>query len=298
MKVTILFLFGLVLACPGHTDISTTIKKLSAKIEEAPGADLYYQRATEYRALREYAHARADLRAALALEPDHLPSQIALIEALGDRDEALTRALKLSTSVDQRTSLQGASLLAAVHQKRGELEEALKIIRRLDELTRKARKGDTSIDLRHADLLLELDRPGEAATVLKAAWDRTDSIVIRNNWIDTALTAGETDEVLPIIEKELRSSRFRSSWYIRRARALRLRNREAAARADLRAALEEINPRINPRRPDLTLIADRGLIHALMGHNALAQRDLTTLSQSSYPASAYRLLREHLADAD
>jgi hypothetical protein len=37
----------------GHTDISETIKALTKRIETKPTADLYYQRATEFRALQE-----------------------------------------------------------------------------------------------------------------------------------------------------------------------------------------------------------------------------------------------------
>jgi tetratricopeptide (TPR) repeat protein len=294
MKATALLFLALVLACRGHTDLSTSIKKLSARIAEEPAAELYYQRGTEYRALREQDHAVEDFRAALELNPSHLPSQIALIEALGDSHEAMTRALLMSADPHPGSALEGAFLVARIHRMRGELPEALKVIRQLDELTRQTRKNGTAIDLLHAEILLDLKKPVEAAKVLKSAWERTDSIVLRNNWIDAVLTSGETGPVLPLIEEELHSSRFRSSWLIRRARAFLVLDRKSAAQADLQAALREINPRINPRQPDLTLIADRGLIHALSGNPALARRDLVRLQESSYPASSYRLLTEAL----
>jgi hypothetical protein len=163
--------------------------------------------------------------------------------------------------------------------------------------SKNARRGDTKIDLLYAEILLDLERPADAAAALKGAWKRTNSIVLRNNWIDTALTAKQTKEVLPLIEKELRSSRLRSSWLIRRARALLVLGDKEAAHVDLRAALQEINPRLNPAQPDLTLIADRGLIHALLGNTALAKRDLATLRKSSIPSSCYRLLAGQLPDA-
>jgi hypothetical protein len=136
----------------------------------------------------------------------------------------------------------------------------------------------------------------KAATILKKSLNRTESIVVRNNWIDAALTAGQTEAVLPLIEKELSSSRFRSSWLIRRARASLILKRKEAAQADLREALVEIAPRINPERPDFTLISDRGLIHALMGNKTRAKNDLKTLKKSGYSPNAYRLLSSALAE--
>lgn len=279
-------------ALPGHTDINETIKALTLKIEKEPTAELFYQRATEYRALREKAHTLEDLRSALQLVPEHRPSRIALIGELGKSNEALELAKQLAADSDKPAQkVESAYLLANVYHIRGNQVEALKICEDLQKLPG---KRSSEIDLLHTDILLNLKRPADATAVLKKAWNRTNSIVLRNNWIDISLTTGQTEEVLPIIEKELSSSRFRSSWLIRRARARLIENQHKFARADLRAALEEITPRINPERPDLTLIADRGLIHALLGNTDLARSDLATLRQSLLPMSSYRLLTEAL----
>ena len=72
--------------------------------------------------------------------------------------------------------------------------------------------------------------------------------------------------------------------------------KKKAAHADLRAALFEIAPRINPERPDFTLIADRGLIHALMENKNRAKNDLKILKESGYSPDAYRLLSSALAE--
>lgn len=282
----------------GHTDISTTIKRLTEQIAEEPSAPLYYQRATEYRALREKKHALEDLRAALTIDPGHAPAKIALIEALGQSDEALSLARQLASGPPKAASaIDGAYLLAHIHRERGELRKAFEVCRKLCQKTKGPGQKDTEIDLLYAHLLLDLDRPADAAASLKSAWKQSHSIVLRNQWIDVALTAGLTGEVLPIIEKELNSSRLRSSWLIRRARARLALGRTETARADLRAALHEIGPRINPTRPDLTLIADRGLAHALMGHPERAKSDLKTLRKSTFPPSSYRLLADQLAFA-
>lgn len=289
---TLLISLLLVTSAVAHTDISTTIKNLSAKIAEKPTAKLYYQRATEYRALREKKHAIEDLRAALALDQKHRPSRITLIDELGKSDEALLIATQLFKEAQGLSNgVESAYLVANVYFLRGSFTDSLKIC---EQLQNTVTKHSTDIDLLHAENLFSLKRPDKAATVLKNAWERTNSIVLRNNWIDTALTAGQTKEILPIIEKELHSSRLRSSWLIRRARALLILDKKEAALIDLRSALLEINPRINPAQPDLTLIADRGLTLALMGNLALAKRDLNTLEKSSLPASSYRLLKTQL----
>lgn len=289
----------LVTSAFAHTDLSKTIEALTGKIAKNPTAELYYQRATEYRALREKEHAIEDLRAALELNPKYREAKLTLAETLGSTDEALELAISLAAnSRDTRSSIQPTLLQARIHQQRGDYEKAFEVTSFLHKLTLKARQNETEIDLLHADILLDLNRPAEATTVLKAAWERTESIVLRNNWIDTALTAGQTKDILPNIEKELRSSRLRSSWLIRRARALLVLGNEKAARTDLLAALVEIEPRINPKQPDLTLIADRGLIHALMGNAALARRDLGILKKTNLPASAYRLLSSELPEAE
>ena len=293
-----LFFLSLSVGALAHTDLSKTVAALSAKIEEHPTAELYFQRALEYRALREKDHTIEDLRRALELKPRFRDAKFALAEGLGASDEALKLALELASGpANLRTAYPATLLLIRVHRLRGEYEEALKWSQSLDEMTREVRREDAELDLLHAGILLDLKRPTEAATVLKEAWQRSKSIVARNNWIDAALTVGQAKEVLPLIETELRSSRLRSSWLIRRARALLILEREKAARADLLSALVEIQGRLNPKQPDLTLIADRGLIHALTGNLALARRDLAFLRKTTLPPSAYRLLTAALGTA-
>lgn len=293
-RLLALFLVALPATSPGHTDISETIKALTAKIAKAPTADLYYQRATEYRALRETAHAIEDLSAALTLKPGDRAATIALIQELGKSDEALILAQKLrSQSGPEINDTEATYLLAKVHHLREEHPAALALCQ---EIQKHREDHPTAIDLLHAGILLDLARPAEAADILKISWLRTNSFVLRNNWIDTALTANRTDDILPIIQEELDSSRFRSSWLIRRARASIILKKPEMALADLRAALLEIQPRIHPERPDLTLIADRGLVHALMGNKALAKHDLAQLQKSSLPASSYRILSEALKE--
>jgi len=277
-----------------HTDISETIKALTTRIEAKPTADLYYQRGTEFRAIQQKAHAIEDLESALKIEPHNRHALVALIQLYetNTRSKALiSRYQKFAKTKEEK--FEAHYLLASYNAKLGLFEQASS---QCDTLHLIRPSEDPALDLFHAGLLLKLQRPNEAATILKKSLNRTKSIVVRNNWIDAALTAGQTKAVLPIIENELSSSRFRSSWLIRRARASLILKRKEAAQTDLREALVEIAPRINPKRPDFTLIADRGLIHALMGNKTQAKNDLEILEKSGYSPSAYHLLSSALAE--
>ena len=95
MRVLLLFLV-LGLSAPAHSDLSKTIAALSAKINTQPSAELYYQRALEYRALREKNHTLEDLRQALKLDPGFQEAQFSLAEELGKSDEALRLAVQLA----------------------------------------------------------------------------------------------------------------------------------------------------------------------------------------------------------
>ncbi|MDB4652691.1 hypothetical protein OAE39_00280 [Akkermansiaceae bacterium] len=277
----------------GHNDVSETIKALTAEIKNKPTADLYYQRATEFRALKEKAHAIEDLESALQLEPENRRALVALIQLLGPTPVGLKRIKEYEgIARTKEEKFEAGYLLAFHHTKLQTFEVALS---HCEALQKTRPNDDPALDLLHAKILLELNRPEDATIILKNSWNRTESIVLRNNWIDAALTAGQTETVLPIIQEELASSRFRSSWLIRRARAFLILKKNEAAQSDLREALNEIAHRINPERPDYTLIADRGLIHALMGNKNPAKRDLETLEKAGYAPDAFRLLRDTLA---
>ena len=276
----------------GHTNITETIKTLNAQIKKSPTSDLYYQRATEYRALREKGHTIKDLRAALKLSPNHRPSIIALIGELEKSDEALSLAHQLAKhSQESNQATESSYLLAQIYHLRGNDHKSVSILKKIQSTTN---RYPTTVDILLAECHLKLKQPTAAATVYRQAWKRTNSIVMRNQWIDASLTANQSKAVLPIIQTELSSSRFRSSWLIRRARAHLSSDKKDLARTDLQEALKEITPRINKLRPDLTLIADRGLIHALMGNPQLAKKDHAILKKSSLPPSSYRLLTNAL----
>lgn len=279
----------------GHHDVNAVILGLDKKIKAGPTADLHYQRALEYRALRNPSMAEEDLRAALKLDSKHRGARTALILLL-ETPEAMTLAKSyLESSTDPKHRLEALYLIAQVADRSGDPKTALSTCRQIQ---KDFPDHPSEVDLLHARLLLTSGKPGEAAEVLKTAHQKHKSVVLRNAWIDAALSAGETAETLPIIEKEIASSRFRASWLIRRARAHLILNQPDKSRPDLNSALLELNSRIQPDRPDLTLIADRGLALTLLGSRNLARRDLEKLKKSTLSPSAYVILEAELLPKD
>ena len=282
-------------ALSAHHDIGTTILALDQKIAAGATADLHYLRALEYRALRKRKEAQADLRKALALQPRHRGSITALIPLL-QGPEAMTLAQTyLASATDPKHRLEAHYLIAQVADRSDNEATALVVCEKIQTLHP---EHPSEIDLLHARLLLTNGKPARAAAVLKSAHQKHKSIVLRNAWIDAALSAKQISQVLPIIEEELTSTRFRASWLIRRARANLATNTPGKVRSDLHSALQELNTRILPDRPDLTLIADRGLALALLGSKDLAQRDLTTLKNSTLSKSSYTILEAELQNMD
>ena len=275
-----------------HHDVNAAIKALDQKIAQGATAELHYQRAIEHRALRNSKATEADLRAALALQPNHRGSLTALIQHLQNTPEAMSLAQEyLGNSQDPKHQLEARFLIAQVASWSDDHKTALLTC---DEIQKLHPDHTTEVDLLHARLLIQSGDPAKAAAILKSASQKHQSIVLRNAWIDASLSAGQTSDTLPIIEKELSESRFRASWLIRRARANLSLKAPDKARPDLHAALTELNTRIQPDRPDLTLIADRGLALSLLGSNDLALRDLATLKKSTLSKSAYAILEAEL----
>ena len=79
--------------------------------------------------------------------------------------------------------------------------------------------------------------------------------------------------VIEKIEAELASSRVQSSWLIRRAKVRLATKQNEGAKADLEAALKELNGRMSGSAPDPSLLVDRGLVYDLLGDRDAAHKD-------------------------
>ena len=280
----------------GHHSVEDTIRELTQKISKSPTPELYFKRAIEYRALRKSKECEQDLRAALRLAPDHYSSKMALARLLmksGKYDEARTSSRELLKSVSTRPRMIEARFLSAeLAHARGDHKKALQVCQ---EIQKEFPDHDETIDLFYAYLLIKGGKATQAAERLHQAYRRTHGVVLRNSWIDASLLAGEIKSVWPVIQKELAESRFKAAWLIRRARVAQLQGAKEQMHKDLKLALTELESRIKPERPDLTLVSDRGLALAMKGEKELAKKDLSLLRKSGFPARSFLFLEQLLS---
>ncbi len=265
-------------ADPGH---EVNIEALTAQIAQTPGIpELYYQRGVNYREIPRLAEARADFEKALAIQPSFLPAgrELArLDDREGQRAAGIKRlqALLVAPPPDAAFHVPGCcAALAELLLKDQRNEEALAAAARGIALS-----TDLTIDLQllRAEAQRRLGRHEDRVRDLAAAAQRLKSFVLRIAWIEALIDAGHVAEALPEIDREIATSRYQAAWRIRRARAL-LREpgvpRRAEATGELAQALTEIEGRLRPERPDLSLLCERALIHALTDRRTEAEAGL------------------------
>jgi tetratricopeptide (TPR) repeat protein len=108
---------------------------------------------------------------------------------------------------------------------------------------------------------------------LEEGIQQTGSGLLEGELIDALTEAGKTDLALKRIEAELKDSRVQSTWLIRRAKVRLAMGKTSEARADLEAAVDELNKRIGSSGRNALLLADRGLAHELLGNREDAKKD-------------------------
>ena len=263
---------------PAHESPEKLINRYTVLMSEhGPSPLLLAQRAIEYRALGEFAKAAADLERALKLKPDFLSGQVELGRvylALGKTTQALAainRALEMVPAGEDRSTL--LMTRAEAHLAAGDYDQALADSERAFQ---RSDINDLDWFILRGQLQARLGRWDAAISGLKEGLDRTGSAVLEAQWIEALIDAGRCGEAMEKIEPLLRESRWQSSWRLRRARARLGLGETNAATADLREAIMEINSRISADRPDITLLVDRGLAHALLGDTTAAEKDLQT----------------------
>ncbi len=259
---------------PGH---EVTIAELNAQLALTPNLpELYFQRAWNYREIGKLGEARADWGKTLALNPGFLPAtrELARADAAEGKPEAgMTRLREAMAAApaEQSFHLPGChSVLAELLLKLGKNADALKEAQAgLD------RSPDLQMDLclLRSEAQRRLGLKDDRVRDLAGAMQKLRSFVVKTKWYDAMIDAGRGGEILPEIEQELANTRYRSSWLIRRARIAQHTGEAgatAAAAADLQAAMAEINARLRPENPDLSLLCDKAVIHALQGETSAA----------------------------
>ena len=275
----VLFFVALVFQAKSHHDTKALIGKLTKRIDSGDStAENYYKRAIEYRVLGQMEEAENDLKMALERNINFTVARRELTRILSKKGKhklAIISAEKvIINAITQREKSSSMILLAEVLLNAGEPSEAIKYSSTAFKLNP---KGKIEWYLLHARLLREIKRNDERPKILNRGYQTTGSIVLRNAWIDSLLECEQYEKALPIIEEELLESRLKSSWKLRRARAYIGTGNIDAAMNDLRTCIKELDQRIHPKNPAMTLIADRGLAHALLGNVDTAKNDLAHL---------------------
>lgn len=270
--------FGLVATASAHHNTEEMIRQFTAQIEakgDAAAPELYYRRATEYRVLRLLDQAQADLEKAIAIAPEFVVAHEDLGRIYQQRSEhqkaiaSLARAIAAATTDREKAASLAvrAEILAAAgkpKQALADCEAALATYKR----------GAVDWFLLRSDLQEQLGIKEARLTGLAAGHRRTKSAVLYNAWVEALIENGDYDQARPIIEAKLAAARLKSSWLIRRAKLLQATQQDAAARADLLQAITELNTRINPQRPDVTLLVDRGVALTMLDDRSAAKHDL------------------------
>jgi tetratricopeptide (TPR) repeat protein len=270
-----------------HEGPEHEIEELTERINqhgESPG--LLVERAIELRVLGKLADAARDLERAGKLDPSSLEVQreLGLVLFLnGKRDEALatvTKALRLQpVELSELAALRmlRAEILQAAGDDRGALDECHAAI--------KLHGQNPEWYLLRSSVQKRLRQHEQRIDGLSAGIKETGAGVLEIERVEALLDAGLFAAALPRIERELDDSRIKSSWLIRRARALRGLNRRAEADASLDEAIGEIAGRLNPKMPDPELLVDKARAHELLGQHSAAIAALKEARSRGAPES-------------
>ncbi|MBA4017907.1 MAG: hypothetical protein C0483_12085 [Pirellula sp.] len=270
-------------------------------------AELLYRRAIEYRALRDWAHAEADLNAALVLSPDDSVSTIELARILIRQPSKAFHAALLIDGLQRRFELIEprpafyADLVGLEAELNCECKAWEEAVAAFSEAI--ALRGDTAWYLLRSRAQAHLPEQRQSQLAgLRSGYTTTQSPVLLRELCDALLSpadessAAERREAAEIVEEELAANRYRSAWLLRRAQLHTLAGRSADAEADLREALAELAPRIHPTRPDVDLVIQRGTARALLGQVAEARADLRQAEWAHAPDWMLAPLVEALGD--
>ena len=269
---------GLCCAVPfcatAHEGPEQEIEELTERMQKnGETAGLLTERAVEYRVLGKLAEATKDLERAAVLAPNSiaLHRELGRVQFLGgkagDALATVTRGLALKT--DEPADLASLRMLRAeIFRSQNEDKKALDDC---DAALRLHRQNPEWYVFR-SDLHRRLKLHRERVAGLDEGLRETGAGLLEIARVEALLDGGQFGAALPVIERELADSRIRSSWLIRRARALLGLGKKTEAEKDLTEALAEIGTRLNPKTPDAPLLLDKAAAHELLGEKKDAIR--------------------------
>lgn len=257
-----------------HDGPEHEIEELTERIrKEGLVPDLLLQRAIEYNVMGDATNALKDLQVALNGDPGialaHREYSRTLF-ALGRTNEALAAAdkalLQIKEAPDRAALLVvRAEILQARQQHKTALDDVERALR--------LHPGDVDWYLLRSELHVALKLKNERVRGLEEGIRDNGSGALHAEWIEALIDAGRFSAALEKIEAELKSSRLKSTWLIRRAKVRLDSGKSVAAKQDLEAALVEINDRTRTGTPDAFLLADRATAYELLQRKEDALKD-------------------------
>jgi tetratricopeptide (TPR) repeat protein len=264
----------------GHDSPEHEIEALTRKMEaKGATAELLARRATEWRALRNYKEAAADLERAVRLKSNSVPLVVEYARVEMDRGNVCAAAnvtdhgLKIARGGAERASLH--MLRAEIAERRGLHAAAL------EECEKGLKAAEPQLEgyLMRTRLQQRLEKFTAAAQGLKEAYEKSGSVVLEIEWIEAMIDAGECDAALERIGKYAARARWKAAWLIREARAEQGLGRNVEEK--LQRALKELEGRLEGGKADLSLMRDRAMANLLSGKRDEAARDLETIRTAS-----------------
>lgn len=243
-----------------------------------------HQRAIAHRAMKKYPLAIKDLKTAIARDPKQLGYHLELSRiqmAAGKYHDAMhstEHALPLAKTVEQRADIH--LLRAEIYQLDGQPQRSLDT---LAKAFQQIPNGHIEWYLLRSQNQHALGQNRQRISDLESGLQHHPSAVLKSHWIDALIDAGKFESALKEVNAELTDRRWKSSYLIKRARALIGLNRKAEGTSDLQSALAEIAPRINPQHPDLLLLADQVAAYTLLGNHTKAEQSLAQLKAHHAP---------------
>jgi tetratricopeptide (TPR) repeat protein len=264
----------MVFACYAHDSPEHEVDELTERIKiEGQLPTLLIQRAIEYKILGQFAEAVKDLEHALVQDEESVPARRELSLAyfsLGKTNEALATINRaLSSPAD---SIDQAGLLIV---RSGFLRARREYAKALQDVTDAIKGYPNNVEwyVIRSQLEAVLKLKKQRIQGLQDGLHETGSGLLLAEWIDALIDDGQYAVAGEQIEQQLQHSRWRAAWLIRRAKLRLGMAQTAEAKADLSAALEELNQRLGSSTSDALLLADRGLAYDLSGKKDEAARD-------------------------
>jgi len=286
----------------GHDSPGTVIAKLTATMaHDGVSADLFFQRACEFRAIRYYKRAAYDLTQALALDNSMVAARLELARLLlqNSVDEKQFEANNpllgnpmetiafLTSNSDSATRTAAIALRGEIYMSKHQWKEAI------DDFSA-ALLVEPSLAwfIYRAEAQQELELYEDSISGLQEAYALTKSPVVRKALCDTLIAVARQppqdsssslntttvnfyngnsynvnsylEEASKIIDEELAENRLKSSWQIRSGQVFLLRGDSKNARQAFLNAIEELNDRLETPQPDPALVQDCAKAEALL----------------------------------